>query len=61
MAGHRMAASGGGAWPTFDFIQKGFYSSMGPVLDAGIQDEQGQVTAFLELFLFIGQLIRPNP
>lgn len=56
-----MAASGGGAWPTFDFIQKGFYSSMGPVLDAGIQDEQGQVTAFLELFLFIGQLIRPNP
>lgn len=32
----------------------------GPYSSAGIQDEQGQVTAFMELSLFIGQLIRPN-
>lgn len=44
----------------FDFIPKYFHFVMGPMLGVRIQDEQGQATAFMDLFLFIEQLIRPN-
>ena len=51
----------GRVWLMFNFIQKGFQSSMGhPFLGAGIQDEEGPVTALLEPFPFTGHLIRPN-
>lgn len=48
-----MGASGRGAWP-----REG--GGVGPTLGAGIQGEQGQGTALMELFHCIGQLIRPN-
>ena len=53
---------GHAAWKgsKFDFIPKYFPSLMRPILGAGIQDEQGQVIDFMEIFLFIEQLIRPN-
>lgn len=44
----------------FDIIPKYFPSLMDSILGIGIQDEQQQITAFMELFLFIGQLIKPN-